>query len=210
MSSERLDASKPDGRAVRGEATRQRILDAARDQLVEHGFGGTSTRAVADRAETQLSLVHYHFGGKQQLLAEVLQRENELLLGRQRELYAKPGPLSEKWRIACSFLDEDIRSGYVRVLWELWAAGLADEDLAARWRAALAGWRDLLESVFAEWAAGLQVELPFSPRVLAALTVHVFQGIETELLAGVSEEEGQHRETLDALGALIEQAERGG
>jgi AcrR family transcriptional regulator len=200
-------SSKLDGRAVRGEATRLRILDAARDLLVESGYGGTSTRAVAERAETQLSLVHYHFGGKQQLLAAVLERENEQLLERQRRLYAQPGPLSEKWRIACEFLDDDIHSGYVRVLWELWAAGLADPDLAARWRTATAGWRDLLTSVFAAWADDLQIELPMPPRVLASLAANVFQGIEIELLADVSESESPHREVLDHLGAFIEQAE---
>jgi AcrR family transcriptional regulator len=203
-----MSSPKLDGRAVRGEATRLRILDAARDLLVEHGYGGTSTRAVAERAETQLSLVHYHFGGKQQLLVAVLERENAALLERQRALYAEPGALSDKWRTACGFLDEDIRSGYVRVLWELWAAGLADEKLAARWREAMGGWRDLLETVFTAWVAELGVELPFSPRVLASLTANVFQGIEIELLAGVTEQEAPHREALDALGALIEQAER--
>ena len=204
-----MSSAKLDGRAARGEATRLRILDAARDLLVEHGYGGTSTRAVADRAETQLSLVHYHFGGKQQLLVAVLERENEALLERQRELYAQPGPLARSGASPARFLDEDIRSGYVRVLWELWAAGLEDEELAARWREAMGGWRTLLESVFTTWAAELDVELPFSPRVLASLTANVFQGIEIELLAGVTDEEAPHREALDALGALIEQAERG-
>ncbi len=200
-------SSKADGRAVRGEATRVRILDAARDVLVERGYGGTSTRAVAERAAAQLSLVHYHFGGKQQLLVAVLERENERLLQRQRQLYAEPGPLSEKWRTACRFLDDDVESGYVRALWELWAAGLAEPELATRWRAAMAGWRNLLESVFSGWAAELQLELPVSPRILASLVANIFQGIEIELLAGVSEPEAPHREALEQLGALIEQAE---
>ena len=106
---------------------------------------------MAEEAGVPLSLVHYHFGGMQALLVAVLERENEELLERQRALYATPGPLAEKWRTACEFLDEDIRSGFVRVLWELWAAGLADEELEAGWRAAIGGWRDLLTSVFAEW-----------------------------------------------------------
>ena len=200
-------SSKVDGRAVRGDATRLRILDAARDLLVERGYGGTSTRAVAERADTQLSLVHYHFGGKQQLLAAVLERQNEQLLERQQRLYAGPGPLSEKWRTACRFLDDDVESGYVRVLWELWAAGLADPELAARWRAATGGWRDLLESVFTSWAAELQLELPASPAILASLVSNIFEGIEIELLAGVSERDAPHRAALEWLGALIEQAE---
>ena len=200
-------SSKVDGRAVRGEATRLRILDAARDLLVERGYSGTSTRAVAERADTQLSLVHYHFGGKQQLLVAVLERQNELLLERQRRLYSEPGPLSEKWRTACSFLDDDVESGYVRALWELWAAGLADPDLAALWRSTMADWRDLLESVFTDWVAGLELDLPLSPRALASLVANIFQGIEIELLAGVSEREAPHRDALAQVGAMIEQAE---
>jgi AcrR family transcriptional regulator len=162
---------------------------------------------VADEAGVRLSLVHYHFGGKQGLLLEVLQRENELLLQRQQRLYADPGPLADKWRVACDFLDEDVHSGYVRVLWELWAAGLADEELAAGWRAAMAGWRSLLESVFAAWSQEIGLELPISPRAVATLMSNLFEGIEIELLAGVPPEQAPHREVLDAIGVLIERAE---
>jgi AcrR family transcriptional regulator len=197
-----------DGRAVRGQATRTRIVDAARDVLLAHGHGGTSTRAVADRAGVRLSLVHYHFGGKQNLLVAVLARENALRLERQRALYAAPRPLAEKWRIACDFLDDDIRSGYVRVLWELWAAGLADDSLAAEWRSAMGGWRTLLESVFAAWADEHGLALPMSAKGVATLVTNVFQGIEIELLAGVGPDDAAHREVLDALGGLIERAER--
>jgi AcrR family transcriptional regulator len=200
-------SSGVDRRAVRGQETRLKILDAARQMLVEHGAGGTSTRSVAEEAGVPLSLVHYHFGGKQGLLLEVLERENELLLQRQHKLYAAPGPLADKWRVACDFLDEDVRSGYVRVLWELWAAGLADEDLAAGWRSAMGGWRSLLESVFAAWADEQGVELPISARAMATLIGNLFEGIEIELLAGVPPEEAPHREVLEAIGVLIERAE---
>jgi AcrR family transcriptional regulator len=93
-------SSRIDGRAQRGLETRQKILEAARDTILERGYGGTSTRAVAELAGVPLSLVHYHFGDKRTLLVEVLEKENEELLARQRSLYAAPGPLAEKWRIA--------------------------------------------------------------------------------------------------------------
>jgi AcrR family transcriptional regulator len=195
-----------DRRAIRGQATRQRIIDAARDVLVAHGHAGTTTRAVADAAGVSLSQVHYHFGGRHGLLIEVLDRENDALLARQTALYSAPGPLSEKWRLACDFLDDDLRSGYVRVLWELWGAGLTDPELAAGWRAAIAGWRELLESVFTDWVADVGLELPITPRVMATLVANVFYGIEVDLLGGL---EGPHREVLDTIGALIERAEAG-
>jgi AcrR family transcriptional regulator len=201
-------SSHVDRRAVRGQETRLKILDAARQMLLEHGAGGTSTRSVAEQAGVPLSLVHYHFGGMQPLLGAVLERENEELLARQRALYAAPGPLADKWRTACDFLDEDIRSGFVRVLWELWAAGLADESLAERWRDAIGGWRDLLAGVFEEWGHSLSPDLPLSPRAAATLVADLFNGIEVDLLAGVQPEEAPHREVLDAFADMIERAER--
>ena len=153
--------------------------------LVEHGAGGTSTRSVAEEAGVPLSLVHYHFGGKQGLLVAVLERENAELLERQRALYAEPGPLAEKWRTACDFLDVDIRSGFVRVLWELWAAGLADEELKAGWRRAIGGWRDLLDvGLRGRGPTSSSLDLPLSPRATATLVADLFHGIEVELLAG--------------------------
>lgn len=197
-----------DQRVARGDATRVLILEAARRILAERGFARTSNRAVAERAGVQLSLVHYHFGGKRRLLAAVLEQENAELLARQRALYAGPEPLAEKWRTACAYLQEDLRSGYVRILWELWAAGLADEELVERWREAMAGWRRLLEDVAAQWAAELGLELPMSPLALATLVVNVFEGAEIEILAGVAEEEAPHLEALDSCADLIELIER--
>lgn len=199
---------KLDLRRARGDDTRALILDAARDALAQDGYTKTTTRAIAERAGVQLSLVHYHFRTKQQLLAAVLARENERLLERQRALYATPEPLAAKWRTACAYLGEDVRTGYVRILWELWAVGLADDELAARWREALAGWRDLLTEVAERWDAEHGIDLPISPRALATLVGNAFLGAEAEILAGVNEEDAPHLEALESVAQLIEWAER--
>jgi AcrR family transcriptional regulator len=200
-------AKAVDQRVARGDATREQILAAAREVLAADGYTGTSTRAVAERAGVQLSLVHYHFGGKRGLLAAVLEYENERLVERQRELFAKQEPLADKWRTACAYLREDLRSGFVRILWELWAAGLTDEDLAGRWGAAMAEWRVLLERVVEEWSAKVGVELPMSPRAIATLVANAFQGAEVEMLAGVSEKDAPHYEALESVGELIARLE---
>jgi AcrR family transcriptional regulator len=193
-----------DRRAVRGDATKELILEAARESLREQGYSGTSIRAVAERAGIPLSLVHYHFGSKQAVLVAVLERENKKLLERQQALFAGSEPLSVKWRAACRFLEDDLESGYVRILWELWAAGLADEELAARWRNATAGWRRLMAEVFEEWSREVGLELPISAAAVATLVANLFQGLEVEILAGVSEDESPHREVLEAVAQLIE------
>lgn len=192
---------------MRGDATKEAILEAARESLREQGYSGTSIRAVAERAGVQLSLVHYHFGSKQGVLVAVLERENEKLLERQQALFSGPGALSAKWRAACRFLEDDLESGYVRILWELWAAGLADEELAARWRDATAGWRRLMAEVFEEWSREVGLELPISATAVATLVANLFQGLEVEILAGVSEDEAPHLEVLEAVAQLIERIE---
>jgi AcrR family transcriptional regulator len=153
------------------------------------------------------SLVHYHFGGKQQLLVAVLARENQRLLERQRALFARPGPLAEKWLTACAYLREDLRSGYVRILWELWAVGLADQRLREQWRNAIAGWRDLLTEVAGKWTEQHGVDLPISPRALATLVGDAFLGAEAEILGGVDESEAPHLEALESIARVIEWAE---
>jgi AcrR family transcriptional regulator len=201
-------AERVDQRVLRGEATREQILDAAAELLRVQGSAATTTRAVAELAGVRLSLVHYHFGGKGRLLAELLARENEKLLARQQALYAGPEPLAEKWRTACAYLREDMTSGYARILWELWATGLADAELAQRWRESMAGWRNLLVEVTERWADERGLELPLPARALATLVANAFQGAEVEILAGVSEEEAPHLEALEACADLIEWFER--
>lgn len=197
-----------DLRRERGRATRELILAAARDVIRVHGYAGLTTRTVAEAAGVQLSLVHYHFGGKRRLLTALLEHENERLLERQRDLYAGDAPLAEQWLRACEYLREDLRSGYVRVLWELWAAGLAEPELAALWRSALLGWFDLLDGVAARWSAEHEIALPLPPRALATLVGNAFLGAEAQLLAGMPESDVPNLEALEACAALIEAVER--
>jgi AcrR family transcriptional regulator len=200
-------AEKVDQRRLRGRATRDQILDAAREVLRDSGYGGATMRAVADAAGVRLSLLHYHFGGKRQLFAALLEYENEQLLARQRTLFAGEEPLADKWLRACQYLGDDLRSGYVRVLWELWSAGLADPGLAERWRTAVLGWIDLLDRVAAEWASERGVDLPVSSRVVAALVAQLFLGAEVQILGGLTERQVPNFEALELCARLIEAAE---
>jgi AcrR family transcriptional regulator len=58
-------------RQAQARATRLAILEAARDLFIEHGYGVTSIRAVADRAEVGEQTVYRLFSDKATLLREV-------------------------------------------------------------------------------------------------------------------------------------------
>ncbi|HYU17204.1 MAG TPA: TetR/AcrR family transcriptional regulator [Chloroflexota bacterium] len=60
--------------AVPTDPTRKRILDAAEPAFAEHGFAGTSLRALTRQARVNLAAIHYHFGSKEALLRAVLDR----------------------------------------------------------------------------------------------------------------------------------------
>ncbi len=201
-------APSGDLRIARGRSTRAQLLTAAGDLLREEGYAATSMRAVADRADVRLSLVHYHFGSKRGLLLAVLEDLTERLLERQQKMFSDDRSFADQWRTACDYLREDIRSGYVRILWELWSAGLADPELAERWRTTQRGWRELIEARLERLQTEGGVELPMPPRALATLIGNLFEGAETEILADVPEDEAPHLEALEACAALIARAER--
>lgn len=127
--------------------TRAAILSAAKQCLLEIGYARLSTRRIAVAAGVPLSQIHYHFGSKQNLVLEVLAEENRRLLDRQTDMYNQDMPLWKRWEQACDFLDDDLESGYVRVLQEMMAAGWSDEEIAASVRANLMGWFELLTTV---------------------------------------------------------------
>ena len=54
--------------------TRTRILDAAEELFMQHGFESTSMRLLTAKAEANLAAVNYHFGSKDALIEAVFRR----------------------------------------------------------------------------------------------------------------------------------------
>ncbi len=54
--------------------TQIRILDAAEELFLQHGFEGASMRMLTARAGVNLAAVNYHFGSKDALIEAVLRR----------------------------------------------------------------------------------------------------------------------------------------
>jgi AcrR family transcriptional regulator len=190
-------------RAEASAATRSRILESARACLLADGYGSLSTRRVAEAADVPLSQIHYYFGSKQELILSVLRAETERLVDRQASMFAGDEPLWRRWERACDYLEDDLQSGYVRVLQELIAAGWSDPVLAAGVRAQLAQWFDVLTDVAErEVARGGSIG-PFTPREIAALMGLPFTGAEAVILLGLAESELPTRSALRKVSAVL-------
>jgi AcrR family transcriptional regulator len=183
--------------------TSDRILEAAKRSLLERGFSGLSTRAIADAAGVPLSQIHYHFGSKQDLVLAVLEDENRRLLERQARMFAEELPIWKRWEQACDYLEEDLESGYVRVLQEMTAIGWSNEQVAEAVRDDLRGWFDLLASVAGEASARLGGLGPFTAREVAVLAGAPFLGVEALILLGFDESELPMRSALRKIGDLL-------
>jgi AcrR family transcriptional regulator len=164
--------------------TRERLIEAARECLLTDGHAHLSTRRVADRAGVPLSQIHYHFGGRQGLVLALLADQNEQLLERQQTMYGADVPLWMRYEQACTFLEDDLDSGFVRMLQEMIAAGWTDKTIGAEVTQLLRGWFDLLEQVVIEAADELGDLGPFNPRSIATLVGLGFMGGESMLLLG--------------------------
>ncbi len=188
-------------------STSDLIVEATKAALIESGYSALSTRSIAQRAGVPLSQIHYHFGTKQNLVLEVLEVENRKLLARQSQLYSNELPLWKQWEQACDFLDDDLASGYVRVLQEMTAAGWGDDAIAAAVRSNLKGWMDLL----AETARRAETRLgglgPFAPEDIAGLVGASFLGVESLVLLGFDELELPMRSALRRFGDVLRSLE---
>jgi AcrR family transcriptional regulator len=190
--------------------TRTLILDAARSRLLADGYAGLSTRKVADEAGVPLSQLHYYFGSKQGLILALFEEENQRRLERQRRLYAEDAPLWQRYERACDYLEDDLDSGYVRVLQEMIAAGWSNPEVGAAVRQLVGAWYELLAEVAreAEWRHGPLG--PFTADEVAALVSSAFVGAEALILVGFDRQLLPIRSALRRVGVVIRQLEEEG
>jgi len=129
----RTDATEP--AAERADATRERIVQAARDLVVEHGYDGVSTGQVLERAGVSRGGLYHHFSGKDDLMAAVLEAvETDFTLRLAAAVVDAPDPFTALSEGVQWYLDECLRSK------ELQRVGLYEGRKALGW----AAWRETI------------------------------------------------------------------
>ncbi|HUG14008.1 MAG TPA: TetR/AcrR family transcriptional regulator [Thermomicrobiales bacterium] len=189
-----------------GQVTRDAIVVAAIRILARDGYQGLSARAIAAESGTNLARVNYYFGSKQNLLLEVFVALDDEKVGRQRRMYEEPNaPLSRKWRTAVAFYREDLADGYVRIMQELYAVGYGDARVGQRVRERMNTWRSLIAETMRASLPELSIDL--APEMVASALVSFWLGMESQHLAGASEDEGHFFAILDTVGDWLEALE---
>ena len=127
--------TKIDHSSERAEATRERIVQAARELVIEHGYDGVSTGQVLQSAGVSRGGLYHHFAGKQELMAAVLEAVETDFAQRLAAAVAEaPDPFTALETGVQWYLDECLRSK------ELQRIGLYEGRKALGWEA----WRETI------------------------------------------------------------------
>jgi AcrR family transcriptional regulator len=125
----------------RAEATRERIVQAARELVIDHGYAGVSTAQVLRRAGVSRGGLYHHFSGKQELMGAVIEAVEVDLMKRLEAAVAEaPDPFTALQTGVQWYLDECLRSkelqriglqeGRQALGWERWRKSVAPYGLA--------------------------------------------------------------------------------
>jgi AcrR family transcriptional regulator len=169
--------------------TKTRILDAAEQLFMEHGFEATSLRQLTSAAGVNLAAVNYHFGTKEELFQAVLtrrldpmnQERIELLDKVEREANGKPATCEKilaAMMIPALRLARDERRGgknFLRLLGRAYAdpAPFIRHFLSAQYAGMIARYKEAFARA-----------LPHLPRQELTFRLHFVMGALSYTLAG--------------------------
>jgi AcrR family transcriptional regulator len=193
---------RQDGRhaELRGTA-RERLLDAAAAEFVEHGYRATSVQAIARRAGLTRGAVYWNFESKQELFLALL---DERLGEPARELMqiTETAPdESSAARVGCG-LESLIESQapFMMLLFEHWAAAVREPDLRAAYTQRQAQLRDALARAITERHDNAGVALTYPAQSIATGILALAHGIAMDRLI---EDPAASEELFDDLLDLI-------
>ncbi|WP_151758777.1 TetR/AcrR family transcriptional regulator [Dictyobacter vulcani] len=154
--------------------TRTRIIAAAYKVLAEKGYEATTLREISKAADAAPGLVHYYFGGKDQLLVEVLKAVSERYTRTPEQLMQSTDTQDMLPMVLQQPIDQIIEEPeWYRLRHELFALGLHNTLMAPKVRELLAEGRESIAMSIENTLGATTVE----PTILATMLLAFFDGL---------------------------------
>jgi TetR/AcrR family transcriptional regulator, regulator of cefoperazone and chloramphenicol sensitivity len=80
MVAKQKQAKRPVPARQDGVETRRQLLEAAGEIFAEHGYAKATSKEICERAKANIAAVNYHFGGKDELYAAVLEEAHSRIV----------------------------------------------------------------------------------------------------------------------------------
>jgi AcrR family transcriptional regulator len=193
------------GADERAGETRRRIVQAARELVVERGYAGVSTSEIQRRAGVSRGGLYHHFASRKELMAAVMGAIEADLAQRLAAAVADAGdPLSQLRVGAQWYLDECLRSR------EIQRIGLYEGRQALGWER----WREsVAPHGVAMLVAGLQAAMDAGPivRLVPSALAHVVLAMlhESATMILSAADRARERERVGAVVAALIDGLRG-
>ncbi|MGH2588236.1 MAG: TetR/AcrR family transcriptional regulator [Dehalococcoidia bacterium] len=181
---------------------REALLAAAERAILAEGFAGASTRRIAQEAGVPLSLVHYHFGGKEGLLVALVERVRDRGHDQAMAVLADSGPPPAQAAMALAAARNAFSrdEAGARLLLEMAVAALHNDRLRVEVDHLYIEAITTLGRTTAS-TAGKPGNGRMSPEAAASLLLAAGFGLTLQRMLGVEERAAD--EAFDALGRML-------
>jgi AcrR family transcriptional regulator len=183
-----------------------RIVAAMRSSVARRGVAGSTFDHVAREAGVSRGLLHYYFGTKEQLLAEVCRHDCDLRMAVLDEQLAGARTTEDFIALLVTSLQGLLREDpeFITVIFELFTLSRRNEEVAAEFAELLRRTREHVAELLAAKQAEGVLRLRAEPEVIAELLFALADGLALRMLA---EPERDWGETIaagaDAVRVLI-------
>ncbi len=176
-----MEAATP--RAIDG-AKAQAIIDAMRLSVARCGVAGSTFDRVAREAGVSRGLLHYYFGTKERLLAEVVRRDCDLrmaLLDQQLAAASSAEDFVELLRVTLEELVRDTPE-VITVVYELFLLSRRNEEIAAEFAEVIRRTREAVAAILARKAQEGVLVLREEPDAIAEVLFGLADGLALRML----------------------------
>ncbi|MCW2959546.1 MAG: TetR family transcriptional regulator [Solirubrobacterales bacterium] len=201
-------ASTEPTRSIEGEKA-QRIVEATRTCVAERGVAGATFDHVAREAGVSRGLLHYYFGTKERLLAEVVRRDCDVRMALLDAQLADVGDADAFLALLRAQLEDVVQSepGLVTVIFELFTLSRRNEDIAAEFAELTRRTRGQVASLLAAKQADGVLELRADAEAIADVLFGLADGLALRMLGDPDRDWGPTVEAgVVAVRALITSA----
>jgi AcrR family transcriptional regulator len=174
-----MTMATPNSVGKRDTGTRDKILDATAEIMLEEGYAAATSRRVAQKVGVQRAVVYYYFPTMDDLYLAVLRRGTQATLEGQRRALSAAEPLHALWNLTI-----DPRGA--RILMEFMALGNHREQIRAELAAGAERFREAQVAALTFILRGRDGDDALPPEVVSVLIAAIGRLIVLEDALGIS------------------------
>jgi AcrR family transcriptional regulator len=179
-----MEAATTTARNLDGEKA-QRIVEAMRQSVARRGVAGSTFDHVAREAGVSRGLLHYYFGTKERLLAEVVRRDCDVRMAALDERVGDAHTAEDVFARLVAELTElvDREPDFITIIFELFTLGRRNEEIAAEFSELMRRTRDQLAQLLEAKRDEGVLRLAAEPAAIADVLFAVADGFALRMVA---------------------------